>query len=147
MVYTTLKTRSLFADLTYAKCFVISIKAEPQDTVSINFNYLDTRTNKTMPSKGLFTYDPKLPNEFLSQIDYLTNWKYYKGQNDLLLQYFGQSNGEIILERRDKSVAFVLTKSLENSTSSQELRDEAESIGLKSEKFTYIDNDNCKSER
>ena len=138
--------QELFSDFKSAQCFIVSIKAEPEDTVSFNYRYFDPITNKYASTKSLYTYKPELANEFLSQIDYLTNWKYYKGQNDLVLKYYGQDNGEVIFEKRDKSLALVLSRSLGSSDDLKSLTNKAESYGFDSKSFTKVDNANCQDE-
>ena len=143
--YSTLD-QELFADFKSAQCFIVSLKAEPEDTVSFNYRYYDPITKKYASTKSLYTYKPELPNQFLSQIDYLTNWKYYKGQNDLLLKYYGQDNGEVIFEKRDGSIALVLSRSLSTSNDLKALKSRTESYGFDSKDFTTVNNANCENE-
>ncbi len=71
------------------------------------------------------------------------NIKGYNGENDLIVKYHGENDGKVILEKRDGSLSYVLSRNGFTSADLVALQDKAKALGVKASRFTAIDNSNC----
>jgi len=105
--------------------------------------FVDPSTNQEQATTDLYVSVPGDANELVSQKDVIFNIKYYNGENDFIVKYHGANDGKVILQKRDGSVAYVLSRNGVNSGDLAAIQGKAENLGVKDIKFTAIDNTHC----
>ena len=132
-----------------AKCFKIKMRAEPNNvaptlsTVIMTMSYFDTLYNMPLSFDVNYISMPGNPTELYSQIDTLYNLKNYNGQNDLVVRYHGLTDGKVILQKRDKTLAYVLSRTAVGSADLTAIKARGSLLGLLPQTFVAVDNSSC----
>jgi len=125
-----------------ARCFKIQLRISSGNVV-MTHSYFDTLYNFPISFDVNYLSFPAIPNELYSQVDTIYNYKNYAGQNDLIVRYYGKTDGKVILEKRDKSMAYVLSRNGVSSSDLADIKAKASSLGFSNQRFLVVDNNQC----
>jgi len=134
---------SLLPDQKVPKCMIMSLTIDGTNTVTMKTVFVNPTTNEKETTSTLYLSIPGNANELLSQADTLFNIKRYNGENDLIVRDHGENDGKVILEKRDGSLSYLLSRTGVSSADLAALQGKAKALGVKASLFTVIDNTNC----
>jgi len=125
------------------KCMIMSLTIDSSNVVTMKTVFVDPSTNQEQATTDLYVSVPGDANELVSQKDVIFNIKYYNGENDFIVKYHGANDGKVIIQKRDGSVAYVLSRNGVSSGDLAAIQGKADNLGVKDIKFTAIDNTHC----
>jgi len=121
----------------------ISIRIDSKDIVTITFQYFDEVSGKELTTSSQYIANPYEPTVLIKQAGAIYRFKSYKGQDDLLVVYYGEKDGQVILKKRDGKVAFSLSRTLDVPSGFNFLNIGIKALGFEKEDYIDISKSDC----
>ena len=130
-------------DLSSSCDIKVSVRINLKGIVTMTFVYFDQTKNKKMTANYQYLVSPYEPTVLINQLGTIYKFKYYKGQDDLIVVYYGEKDGQVILQKKDGSIALLLSRTSTPPSDFNFLNIGTNSLGFEKEDFINFNNSHC----